>query len=464
MGPCDRRLVRIGPALAVLVSLTLLSPSFVLADDGDGVLVRRAVPDLDGRPPSDEDPVLDALLWIPRVLTSPLYLISEYVIRQPLGALLTALEEEGVIDALFASGGNYGVLPTMLYEFGLSPSFGLYGYVGGWPFEANRLSVHAATFGEDWLRLIVRDRVQITPEMDFALRVELRRRPDQLVEGIGYNAPLTPRTRFGVDQVEARMELSYRPWRRSGFNYQAGYRSVDFADRGWNGEPSAGSIERVAPLVSFDTGYELLFFRGDFLIDTHDPQEELTRSRFRLRLIVEQNAAFGGLTAGPRDALFTNWVRWGGEVAASTDFLGRGRAFMLRLRADGVTPLDDGPVGGTGMIPFYELPDAGGKGPLPGFITGQLRGGSVIGLTLEYVWPVYAFVDGSLHVSVGNAFGVHYEDFAWDRLRISWGVGLVPRFAGEHLVEISVDVGTETFARGAEITTARVVVGARHGL
>ncbi len=453
--------MRIASALGLIVATTLFAPSLVRAEDGEPALVRREVPDLDGRPPASNDEVLDALLWIPRVLTSPLYVLTEYVIRRPLGALLTELEHAGIIDALFASGGDYGVLPTMFFEFGLSPSFGLYGYVDHFLFEENRISAHAAMFGEDWLRLIVRDRVQLTPTMDLALRVELRRRPDQLVEGIGYDATQTPRSRFGVDQLEVRVDLGYQPWRRSGFNYQMGYRAVGFRDRGWNGEPSVSAVERASPLVAFDTGYELAFFRADLLLDTHDPRDELTTARLRARFVVEHDTAFGGLTSGERDLLFSSWVRWGGELAASTDFLGRGRAFMLRFRTELVSPLDDDDVG---RVPFYELPDAGGKGPLPGFVTGQLRGRSTLGLTLEYVWPVYALLDGSLRASVGNAFGQLYDGFEWDRLRASFGIGLVPRFSGEHLVEISFDVGTETFARGAEITSARLVVGARHGL
>lgn len=446
-----------------LLSLTLLGPAHARADDEEeeeeaAPMVRREVPDLDGRPPSDENEALDALLWIPRVLTSPLYLLNELVLREGLGALVTELERAGLVDSLFESG-TFGVTPSAFYEFGLSPSFGLFAFVDQFPFTENRLSVHAATFGEDWNRLIIRDRVQMTETMQLSFRVELQIRPDQIVEGIGYDAPQTPRGRFGLERIEARIDLGYDYWRGSALNYQIGYRSNDFRDRDWNGQPSVGRVGTGSTLVGFETGYELVFARADLLLDTHEPTGELTRGRFRLRVFAEQNAAFGGLTANDPDVLFSSFVRWGGELAVATDFLGRGRVFMLRFRTELVSPLDD-----TGLIPFFELPDAGGKGPLPGFITGQLRGQSVMGLTFEYVWPVYAFLDGALHISVGNAFGTHYEGFEWDRLRLSWGIGLVPRFSGEHLLELSFDVATETFERGAAVTQARVVVGARHGL
>ncbi|MCB9597063.1 MAG: hypothetical protein H6719_30345 [Sandaracinaceae bacterium] len=418
---------------------------------------RRAVPDLDGRPPSDADAALEAALWVPRIITSPLYLISEYVIRVPLGALLTVLEREGVIDWLFASGGQVGVIPTAFFEFGLSPSVGLYAFYDRFLFDENRISAHAATWGEDWLRLIVRDRVRLTEQTELALRFEAGTRPDQLFEGIGYDSTQSTRGRFGVERMEGRLELKISPWRRSAFEVQAGYRSLGFEDERWNGERSLLETHAVAP-TGYLTGYELLFFRADLLIDTHEPTEELTRSRVRARAFAEQNAAFGGLTQDePR--LFSSWVRWGGELAVSTDFFGRGRALMLRFRTELVSSLQE-----PALIPFYELPDAGGRGPLSGFITGQLRGQSTLGLTLEYVWPVYALLDGFTEITVGNAFGTHYEGFDWDRLRLAWAIGIIPRFAGEHLVEISFGLGTETFENGTQLSQARLVVGARHGL
>ena len=49
---------------------------------------KRAVPDYSGR---GEEPTTagDVALWIPRVILSPLYFVSEYIIRRPLGWLIT---------------------------------------------------------------------------------------------------------------------------------------------------------------------------------------------------------------------------------------------------------------------------------------------------------------------------------------------------------------------------------------
>ena len=60
----------------------------------------RELPDYDGRggPPS---PPGKALLWVPRVVLFPLYLTSEYVIRRPLGWLISGAERAQVPAALY---------------------------------------------------------------------------------------------------------------------------------------------------------------------------------------------------------------------------------------------------------------------------------------------------------------------------------------------------------------------------
>ncbi|MCZ7685087.1 MAG: hypothetical protein M5U28_42485 [Sandaracinaceae bacterium] len=55
---------------------------------------RRPVPDYDGRPARGTD-AEDVALWIPRVIFSPLYLVTEYVLRRPIGFVMTELERIG---------------------------------------------------------------------------------------------------------------------------------------------------------------------------------------------------------------------------------------------------------------------------------------------------------------------------------------------------------------------------------
>lgn len=53
---------------------------------------KRALPDYDGRRPAPTTPG-DVALWVPRVILSPVYFTTEWVIRRPLGAAVTAAEK-----------------------------------------------------------------------------------------------------------------------------------------------------------------------------------------------------------------------------------------------------------------------------------------------------------------------------------------------------------------------------------
>src|SRR6185437_7637586 len=92
---------------------------------------RREVPNYDGRgPPPDGT---NAGVWIARVLFSPLYLVSEYVIREPLDALFGFLEKNDRLNRIydfFAFGPDHklGFAPIGFVEFGFLPSVGVYGF------------------------------------------------------------------------------------------------------------------------------------------------------------------------------------------------------------------------------------------------------------------------------------------------------------------------------------------------
>src|SRR5262245_25300204 len=92
---------------------------------------KRQLPDYDGRGGAPTSPGRKAL-WLPRVLLSPLYFVSEYVVRRPLGYAITAAERAELPAALydfFAFGPDHkaGVVPIALLDFGFEPSVGLYG-------------------------------------------------------------------------------------------------------------------------------------------------------------------------------------------------------------------------------------------------------------------------------------------------------------------------------------------------
>jgi len=116
------------------------------------------------------------------------------------------------------------------------------------------------------------------------------------------------------------------------------------------------------------------------------------------------------------------------------------------------------------VVPFTELLDAGGEGPLRGFWPGEILGESVVALTLSYVWPIWVWLDAYLRATVGNAFDEYLEDFELERLSLSFDFGVRPRVKGESSFEIMLGIGTEPFVSGAGVATVRFAIGTRSDL
>src|SRR3954470_396562 len=87
---------------------------------------KRALPDYDGRGGPRQTPGQKAL-WVPRILLSPAYFVSEFLIRRPLGVAITAAERAQLPKALydfFAFGPDHkaGIVPIGFIDFGFKPS------------------------------------------------------------------------------------------------------------------------------------------------------------------------------------------------------------------------------------------------------------------------------------------------------------------------------------------------------
>src|SRR5690242_17423021 len=98
-----RRQTHLLASLASLVSLAIIAVAPHTANAADAepapTSPKRALPDYDGRgnPEASSSPAL----WVPRVLLSPAYLVSEYGIRRPLGFLISSAERAGLPGMLY---------------------------------------------------------------------------------------------------------------------------------------------------------------------------------------------------------------------------------------------------------------------------------------------------------------------------------------------------------------------------
>ena len=424
---------------------------------------RRPVPDYDGRPERGTD-AEDVALWIPRVIFAPVYSVTEYVVRRPIGFVVTELERVHAfrwLRELFTFGPDRqaGIFPTAFWELGFNPSVGVFAYWDRFLVDENQIRLSGGTWGPDWLSLTVTDRLRPLPFVGIVGRFEAVQRPDQLFGGIGWNATRNERSRYSIGRIDASLRVEHAPWRQSIVIYEIGYRSASFESHPFHDDP--GLLDVNQPPAGFLEGYNDVRAGAELVLDSREVRE-LSTGGVRAAVFAVQHAAFGGVP-------LTRWVHWGGSLLLASDALGHGR--ILQLRGDvGLISLFDGHP--DAAVPFTELIDLGGSqttahasvGVMPGFRPGLVRGTSAAVVSVSYVWPVWVFADAHLRFGVGNVFGDYFEDFEFERLRMSFDFGLLPRIDGEHRFELLIGLGTHTFDAGAGITSVRVALGARSGI
>lgn len=464
------------PAIAQTPEPTAQTPEPVdpPIDDDD----ERELPDYDGR----EDPTTagDVLIWVPRVILSPLYFVSEFVIRRPLGWFVTTAEEKKwptkVIDFFtFGEERKAGIVPTGLLDFGLRASVGLYFFWNDAGFEGHKLRAHAAFGGTDWLKLTVAERVEFwDKDHEIGLRGEFLTRPDSVFHGFGPSSRDEDESRYKFRRLEGGLTYDARLWRSSEFRSFISVRDVTFdGDVGCCGERTLlrrvqeGAFD-VPP--GLDDGYTVALQGVMAELDTRPrrfPNELPDASDFvsppgtGLKIQVRGEHATG-LRDTPRasgaEPLRHHWVKYGATVGGYLDLTGDQRVVGLSVIADFADPLDE-----HGEIPFTEQVTLGGDRPLRGFLPGRLVDRSAAVALFEYQWPIWVWMDGALHYGVGNVFGEHLESFEAKLLRQSFGLGLRSNSSRDHVFEILLAFGTRSFDDGAGIENVRFVLGASSG-
>jgi hypothetical protein len=180
---------------------------------------KRELPDYDGRGGAPQTPGQKAL-WVPRILLSPLYFVSEFVIRRPLGFAITAAEKAELPAALydfFAFGPDHkaGIIPIGFVDFGFEPSVGLYAFWDDAGFKGHQLRMHGSTWGVHWLSGTATERFVLSERVDFTLTATATRRPDYAFYGIGPDTREPDLMRYRGDSVDAHGEVRLGFWHSS---------------------------------------------------------------------------------------------------------------------------------------------------------------------------------------------------------------------------------------------------------
>jgi len=420
---------------------------------------KRVLPDYDGRAGRGQPTTPgQAMLWVPRVLLFPVYLLTEYVVRRPLGFAITAAERAEVPAALydiFAFGPDHkaGVIPIAFVDFGFYPSIGLYAFWDDAGFKGHQLRLRGSTSGSRWLAGAVAERFQLTQKTTLALNGSLVHRPDYTYYGTGPDTREAARSRYGADSADLHATLRAAFWRSSSIETSLGYRGASFYPGSFGDDPSlTQQVENgVFPLPDgYQDGYRVGFQRSQLTLDTRrDEDARETGGRFLLR---------GEHGLDPTQTRAAGWLRYGASLGGFLDLgANGGRILSLSVAAEMADPLGGQPV------PFTELVTVGGNDRLPGFRDGRLHGRSGAAATFRYSWPIWIWLDGSLQAAVGNVFGEHLQGISWGQSRFSGAIGMESRGSRDSVFQLLMGFGTETFNSGADVNSIRVVVGARSG-
>ncbi len=439
---------------------------------------KRAVPDYGALP--QHEPARAALV-LPKVVLTPPYLVWNYAIRKPLGALVSTAEKNqwptAVLDFFtFGPERNAGIVPTALFDFGIKPSVGVFAFWNKFLHPDNSANFHFGFWGPKWLNVTASDRLRIGTESFLVLSGRFTRRPDMPFYGIGSRTLVQQRVRYtsnikeigiGTDLVPTSNPQAARlnegadapPARLVRVLTRVGVRAADFSEgrhqgdvEGDGADPrnnhdmgllSAVSQGRVQLPPGFARGYVAPFQRLDVQLDTRSRRPA---SQTGIKVVGE--VEYG---SDVRSSNGSAWLRYGGTAGAFWD-VSRNRTLGVTFTGLFVDPL-------RGDVPFSELVTFGGGTYMRGFLWNRLMGRSGAVATLQYNWPIWIFLDGIVQASVGNVFDAHLKDFSPKLLRFSGALGLRTSNTPNQAFEALIGIGSETIADGFALNSLRVVLG-----
>jgi hypothetical protein len=436
-------------------SLACLALCWLIASSARADLPKRNVPDYDGR----EEPttVGDVLLWVPRIVLSPLYLVSEFVVRRPLGFLISSAERANVPELLydfftFGPEHSAGIVPFAFYDFGFYPSVGLFLFWNDAFAARNSFSLRASAWDHDWLSGTLVDRVHIDTKTDIVIQATGTRRPDYAYFGIGPRSLESDITRYGESRLDASLGLDVALGPLGRLSTAFGGRRAHFHHGNHDGDPA---LDRqiahgvIAAPDGYPDGYTLLYDRVSIALDSRKPRPA-AGSGVRFEAKAEQMSDMEHqATAG--------YLRYGANLGGFYDLNDHRRVVSLSFGVTFADPL------GHQAVPFTELATLGGSESMRGFLPGRLYGRSSAVTTLRYRWPIWIWLDGSIQFAMGNVFDKHLEGFAPGLFRLSGSIGIESVGSSDSSLELLVGFGTETFEHGTQITSARVYLATNHG-
>lgn len=404
----------------------------------------------------------DVVVWIPRVVLFPLYLVSEYVVRRPLGWAITGIEKNLLIPKLRhyttigdsdGEGVYAGVNPIFRFDTGFRFAVGLLFWaerVGGEQSEirlgADTDFANNLTTDLQW-RLGLGERLELTPRFRFAQRDDFR------FHGSGPNSEQEHETRF------------FRRKTLGGLNAELTAPSPGIGAL-LETEVSRNELDCLKNDDNIDIcGDDRTFGTDDdpFAVPTLLDPYSLFRATTRIYADSRKPRPQSG--TGVRGEVFArfgnglseadiSFVRVGAEASVFWDIYQQ-RVIGLRVTAEDTIRENN--------IPFPELILLGGSDLMRGFSRGRLHGGSMFVASLDYRYPIWSLADGTIFVEAGNTFH-DLADLELDALRGSFGFGIRSISSRHVSFDVLVAAGTTRFDdANFGIESGRLSIGTNWG-
>lgn len=431
-----------------------LVPGDPLPRDAEGEFVRAERPDVDRRPPAKPS-VGESLLWVPRVVFFPVYVVTEFVIRRPVGWVMTIAERDqwpALFIDLFTFGPErkVGVVPTAFIDFNFRPSIGVYVFANDAWVEGHDIRAQFGFGGLSWWLVALSDRWALSDDLRLDLGFRFSLRPDNVFHGLGPSSLFDDRSRYQSQNVRGSVGLRQNLFGLGELWLESSIEEVSFnlTDTAFSDDDP--SLAEAIALGFYEAppgtdGYFVIRGRADAAIDSRrDIRKNGTGVGVRV---------VGTYSADIDSRQRREWFILGGGAAGHLD-LGHNRILSLGGYAANVFQTGSDPV------PFTELPTSGNAALILGaFLPGRLTGSSIVGAAAEYRYDIWALIDGRAFFSVGNVFGPDFDEFSADLLRMSYGLGFASVGDPDASFNFLLAFGHETFEQGSGLDSVRLLVG-----
>lgn len=416
---------------------------------------KREVPDYDGR---GKEPTTagDVFRGIGRVILFPARIVVDYGVRWPIGYLVRTVEHSRSARAAFRylflqpAAPTMSIMPIAFYDFGFQSSVGVrMMWSNGYLTPGSKISIKLGTGGRDWWRGDVSTSVAGPYGLRVGGDIGVRNRPDQQFFGVGPRTPQGALARFAHTRGAVLFNAGWRQLSLFGGWVTSGATTSHYSD-----DPSIEEQVAAGRIAELPPGYNELLttrrFGAKLALNTRDdlPDDAPAQSGLRFDAMVER------VHEGERG----EWTHVDATVGAALilDPIGEYK-LDLRARVELISP-DDGVE-----VPFLEMATIGGRRDLRGFSSGRGRDLSAVALTLDYQWPLAAWLDATLYLGVGNVFGENLSGFYAGKLRGSVGFGLgIAGLEEDRQVELWTAFGTDPLDEGVDFSGFRLALGYSH--